>query len=79
VAVHMQVSTIGSDLAKNVFQRRGIDAHENRSRSISDTYEPAFWLQALRETLDVPELSWSCILRGAQKRRPNFRLVRAWH
>ena len=27
-AVHMQVSTIGFDLAKNVFQVHGIDANE---------------------------------------------------
>jgi transposase len=28
-AVHMQITTIGLDLAKNVFQVHGIDAAEN--------------------------------------------------
>jgi hypothetical protein len=30
----MQVSTIGSDLAKNVFQVHGIDANENASSQV---------------------------------------------
>ena len=44
-AVHMQVSTIGLDLAKNVFQVHGIDANENGSKSSSDAYLFVFWLQ----------------------------------
>lgn len=31
VAVHMQITTIGLDIAKNVFQVHGIDATENVS------------------------------------------------
>ena len=34
-AVHMQVSTIGLDLAKNVFQVHGIDANEKGSSGSS--------------------------------------------
>ena len=44
-AGHMQVSTRGLDLAKDVFQVRGIDANENGSKSSSDANLFVFWLQ----------------------------------
>jgi hypothetical protein len=34
-AVAMQITTIGLDIAKNVFQVHGIDAAENRSEATS--------------------------------------------
>ena len=55
----MQVSTIGLDLAKNVFQVHGIDANENGSRSSSAAYLFVFWLQVLREGIDAPRAPWS--------------------
>jgi hypothetical protein len=42
-AGHMQVSMMGLDLAKDVFQVRGIDANENGSKSSSDAYLVVFW------------------------------------
>ena len=63
-AVLPQVSTIGLDLAKNVFQVHGIDANENGSWPSSDAYLFVFWLQMLREGIDAPERRGpkSCIL-----------------
>jgi hypothetical protein len=52
----MQVSTIGLDLAKNVFQVHGIDANENGAMSSSDAYLVVFWLQTLREGIDAPSV-----------------------
>ena len=54
-AVPMQVSTIGLDLAKIVFQVHGIDANENGARSRSDAYLFVLRLQTLREGIDAPE------------------------
>jgi len=64
-AVHMQVSTIGLDLAKNVVQVDGIDANDNGSRSSSDTYLFVFWFQTLHEGFDAPDRLGLglCILR----------------
>jgi hypothetical protein len=54
-AVPMQVSTIGLDLAKIVFQVHGIDANENGARSRPDAYLFVLRLQTLREGTDAPE------------------------
>jgi len=51
----MQVSTIGLDLAKNVFQVHGIDANENGARSSADTYLFVFWYLTLHEGIDAHE------------------------
>ena len=53
-AVHMQVSTIGLDLAKNVLQVHGINANENGSSQALPPVLFVFWLQALREGIDAP-------------------------
>jgi hypothetical protein len=67
----MQVSTIGLDLAKIVFQVHGIDANENGARSRS-AYLFVLWLQMLREGIDAPERPGPepCILKILRRGAP---------